>query len=71
MSKFKTKEIARRPCRSSKTAIFAIFGALNFIVLVNFSLHKLQKLHNYQNSDSLNYIFCSQNQKLKTNLPKK
>ena len=29
--------------RSSKTAIFAILGALNFVNLVNFSIQKLQK----------------------------
>ena len=29
--------------QSSKTAVFAIFGALNFADLVNFSLQKVQK----------------------------
>ena len=37
-------EINFRECRSSKTTFFAIIGALNFVILVNFSLHKNQNL---------------------------
>ena len=38
---------------SSKSAVFAIFGALNFVYLVHFSLHKLPKNHENQNSEPL------------------
>ena len=36
-------EINFKECRSSITAVFAIFGALNFVDLVNFRLQKVQK----------------------------
>ena len=38
--------------RSVKTPVFAIFGALNFINLVNFSLQKVQKCIKIQISPS-------------------
>ena len=37
------REINFEESRSCKTAICAIFGALNFVDLVNFSLQKVQK----------------------------
>ena len=37
------REINFAECRSAKIAFFAIFGALNFVILVNFSLQKVQK----------------------------
>ena len=37
------REINFGESRSSKNAIFAIFGAPNFVFLVNFSLQKAQK----------------------------
>ena len=37
------REINFGDSRSSKTAIFAILGAPNFVNLVNFSLQKVQK----------------------------
>ena len=40
--------------RSSKTAIFAILGALNFVDLFDFSLQEVQNLVKSQNSESLN-----------------
>ena len=36
-------EINFGECRGSKTAVFAILGALNFVDLVYFSLQKVQK----------------------------
>ena len=36
------REINFEECRSSKTAFFAISGALNFVDLVDFSLQKVQ-----------------------------
>ena len=36
------REINFEECGSSKTAVFVIFGALNFVALVNFSLQKVQ-----------------------------
>jgi len=41
---------------SSKKAIFAIFWALNFVALVNFSLQKVAKIHENQNSKPLNVL---------------
>ena len=37
------REINIEECRSFKTAVFAIFVALNFVTLVNFSLQKVLK----------------------------
>ena len=37
------REIHFGESRSAKTAVFTIFGALNFVDLVNFSLQKVQK----------------------------
>ena len=37
------REIKIGESRNSKTTIFAIFEALNFVCWVNFSLHKVQK----------------------------
>ena len=47
-------EINLGESRSSKIAIFAISGALNFAHLVNFSLQKSEKIHKNQNSEPLN-----------------
>ena len=47
------REINLGESSSSKTAVFAIFGALNFVSLVNFSLQKVQKFMKSQNSESL------------------
>ena len=41
---------------SSNIAAFAIFGALNFVALVNFSLQKLQKFMKNHNSKTLNVL---------------
>ena len=45
------REINFGESRSSKTAIFAIQGALNFVDLVNFTFQKVQKLIKNQNSE--------------------
>ena len=37
------REINFGQCKSSKTAVFAFFGTLNFVTLENFSLLKVQK----------------------------
>ena len=37
------REINFGESRTSKTAVFAVFGALNFANLVNFNLQKVQK----------------------------
>ena len=37
------REINFGESKSSKTVVFAIFGALNFVNLVDFSLQKVQK----------------------------
>ena len=43
--------------RGSKTAAFAIFGAMNFDDLVNFKFEKSSlKIHESQNSDPLNVL---------------
>ena len=38
------REINFGESRSPKTAVFAIFGALNFVNLVDFNLQKVQKI---------------------------
>ena len=38
------REINFGESRGSKTAVFAILGSLNFVNLLNFRLHKVQKL---------------------------
>ena len=48
------REINFGESRSSKIAIFAIFGTAKFVNLINFNLPKSVKIHNYQNSDPLN-----------------
>ena len=40
------REINFKETRSFKTAIFAIFGAMNFVNLVKLSLQKVQKFMN-------------------------
>ena len=42
--------------RSSKSAIFTIFWSLNFVILVNFNLQKLQKFIKNPNSEPLNVL---------------
>ena len=42
--------------RSSKTAVFAILGALNLIDLVDFYHSKCAKIHEDQNSEPLNVL---------------
>ena len=43
------REINFGESRSSKTAVFAIFGALNFLDLVDFNLQKVQKFMKIKN----------------------
>ena len=50
------REINFGESRSSKTAVFAILGALNFVNLVHFSLQKVQKFMINQNSEPLNVV---------------
>ena len=38
------REINFEDSRRAKSAVFAIFGAVNFVQLVNFSLQKVQKV---------------------------
>ena len=49
------REIIFGESRSSKTAIFAILEALNLVILVNFSLQKVQIFKN-QNPEPLNVL---------------
>ena len=48
------REINFVECTSSKIAVFAIIGALDFVHLVNFNLEKVQKFTENQNSKPLN-----------------
>ena len=50
------REINFGESRSSKIANFAIFGALNFVDLVNFSLQKVQKFTKIKKSESLKVL---------------
>jgi len=47
------REINFEKCRSSKTAYFAILGALNFVDLCHFQPAKSAKIHENQNSKPL------------------
>ena len=42
--------------KSPKNAIFVIFGALNFVTLVNFSLSKSARINKNKNSEPLNVL---------------
>ena len=50
------REINFGVSRSYKTAVFVIFGVLNFVDLVNFSLQKVQKFKKNYNSEPLNVL---------------
>ena len=50
------REINLKESRNGKIVILAILGALNCVDLVNFSLQKVEKKHENQNSDLLNEI---------------
>ena len=51
------REINFGNIRSSKTAVFVIFGALNYVDMGNFSLQKVQKLKKKnQNSVPVNVL---------------
>ena len=49
-------EINFEESRSSKPTFFAILVALNFGNLVDFSIQKLEKLHQYENSEPLSLL---------------
>ena len=48
------REIKIGESRNPKTTVIAIFEALDFVSLVNFSLQKVLTNHKYQNSEPLN-----------------
>ena len=50
------REINFGGCRSSKTAVLAILGALKMINLVNFSFQKMQKFIKIKISEPLNVL---------------
>ena len=50
------REINLGEFRSSKSTVFAILRALDFVDLVNFSLQKVERLIEDQNSESLNVL---------------
>ena len=50
------REINFVDSRSAKSAIFAILGAVNLVHLVNFSLQKVQKCNENQNSEPLKVL---------------
>ena len=50
------REIDLGEFRSSEIAYITILGALNFENVVNFSLHKVQKFLQNQNSEPLNLL---------------
>ena len=50
------REIKFGESRSFKTAVFALYGTLDFVYLVNFSLQKVQKFLTNQNSEPLNVL---------------
>ena len=50
------REINFEDSGSAKSAVFAILGAVNFVILVYFSLPKSAKNHKNQNSEPLNVL---------------
>ena len=48
------REINFGDSRSTKTAFYAISGGVNLVTLVNYSLQKVQKIHEIQSSEPLN-----------------
>ena len=51
------REIYFGESRNSKTAVFSILEALNFMILVNFSLSENAKINKNQNPEPLKWQF--------------